>query len=298
MRRGARLTGRIARVTPEQPWWRNAVFYQIYPRSFADGNGDGTGDLIGMRERLDYLVELGVDALWLSPFYRSPMADGGYDVADPCDVDPLFGTLADFDALVAAAHERGVRITVDIVPNHFSDQHAWFQQALAAPPGSPERARFIFRDGRGEHGELPPNNWPSVFGGPAWRRVPDGQWYLHLFAPEQPDLDWDNPRGPSRVRAHPAVLARPRRRRVPRRRRAFDGQAGRAARPGPVAADSATRRADAVRATIRAGIATACTSTCGCFGASSTPTRATGWRSARRGCPMTSGSRATSDRTS
>jgi alpha-glucosidase len=180
-------------VTSERAWWRNAVFYQIYPRSFADGNGDGTGDLIGVRERLDYLVELGVDALWLSPFYRSPMADGGYDVADPCDVDPRFGTLADFDALMAAAQERRVRVTVDVVPNHFSDQHPWFRAALAARPGSPERSRFIFRDGRGAHGELPPNNWPSVFGGPAWERVPDGQWYLHLFAKEQPDLNWENP---------------------------------------------------------------------------------------------------------
>jgi alpha-glucosidase len=180
-------------VTSERAWWHNAVFYQIYPRSFADGNGDGTGDLIGVRERLDYLVELGVDALWLSPFYRSPMADGGYDVADPCDVDPRFGTLADFDALMAAARERRVRVTVDVVPNHFSDQHPWFRAALAAPPGSPERARFIFRDGRGARGELPPNNWPSVFGGPAWERVPDGQWYLHLFAKEQPDLNWENP---------------------------------------------------------------------------------------------------------
>jgi alpha-glucosidase len=224
----------MAKVTAEQPWWRSAIFYQIYPRSFADGNGDGAGDLIGIRERLDYLVELGVDALWLSPFYRSPMTDGGYDVADPCDVDPMFGTLADFDALVAAAHERRIRVTIDIVPNHFSDQHVWFTQALASAPGSPERARFIFRDGRGEHGELPPNNWPSAFGGPAWRRVPDpasrptdaglsaglptappagqapaggepappqpetgGQWYLHLFTPEQPDLNWDNPEVPA-----------------------------------------------------------------------------------------------------
>ena len=184
-------------MTSEQPWWRTAVFYQVYPQSFADGNGDGTGDLIGLRERLDYLVELGIDALWLSPFYRSPMADGGYDVADPCDVDPRFGTLDDFDALVAAARERHVRITIDIVPNHFSDQHPWFQQALAAAPGSSERDRFIFRDGRGEHGELPPNNWPAAFGGPAWQRVPDGQWYLHLFAPEQPDLNWDNPEIPA-----------------------------------------------------------------------------------------------------
>jgi alpha-glucosidase len=181
----------------ERPWWASAVFYQIYPRSYADGNGDGTGDLIGIREHLDHLVELGVDAIWLSPFYRSPMADGGYDVADPCDVDPLFGTLADFDALLAEAHARDLRVTVDIVPNHFSDQHPWFQAALAAPPGSPERARFIFRDGRGANGELPPNNWPSVFGGPAWTRVPDGQWYLHLFAAEQPDLDWTNPEVPA-----------------------------------------------------------------------------------------------------
>ena len=180
-------------MTDPQPWWRSAVFYQIYPRSFADGNGDGIGDLVGIRQRLDYLAELGVDALWLSPFYRSPMADGGYDVADPCDVDPMFGTLADFDELVRAAHERGLRVTVDLVPNHFSDQHVWFQEALAAAPGSRERARFIFRDGRGDDGELPPNNWPSAFGGPAWTRVSDGQWYLHLFTPEQPDVDWTNP---------------------------------------------------------------------------------------------------------
>ena len=191
----------MARVTQSafshKPWWASAVFYQIYPRSFADGNGDGTGDLIGVRERLDHLVELGVDAIWLSPFFRSPMADGGYDVADPCDVDPLFGTLADFDALLAKAHDRGIKVTIDIVPNHFSDQHVWFQQALAAAPGSRERARFIFREGRGKTGELPPNNWPSMFGGPAWTRVPDGQWYLHLFAAEQPDLDWTNPEVPA-----------------------------------------------------------------------------------------------------
>ncbi|MDP9093057.1 MAG: glycoside hydrolase family 13 protein [Actinomycetota bacterium] len=183
-----------------QPWWANAVFYQVYPRSFADGNGDGTGDLVGLRQRLGYLQDLGVDALWLSPFYRSPMADGGYDVADPRDVDPLFGTLADFDALVLEVHERGLRITIDVVPNHFSAEHPWFQAALAAGPGSPERARFIFRTGRGERGELPPNNWPSVFGGPAWTRVGDagdGEWYLHLFAPEQPDLDWTNPEVPA-----------------------------------------------------------------------------------------------------
>ncbi len=174
-------------------WWRSAVFYQVYPKSFADGNGDGIGDLIGVRNRLGYLKMLGIDAIWLSPFYRSPMADGGYDVADPTDVDPMFGALGDFDALVADAHALGIKVTIDIVPNHFSDQHVWFQQALAAQPGSAERARFIFRDGKGPDGSLPPNNWPAMFGGPAWARVPDGQWYLHLFAPEQPDLNWDNP---------------------------------------------------------------------------------------------------------
>src|ERR1700709_1220716 len=141
-----------------QPWWADAVFYQIYPRSFADGTGDGGGDLVGARARLDPLVDLGVDALWLSPFYRSPMADGGYDVSDPCDVDPMFGTLADFDDLVEATHAHGLRSTVDIVPNHFSDRHPWFQAALAAAPGSPERDLFIFRDGRGPNGDQPPNN--------------------------------------------------------------------------------------------------------------------------------------------
>ncbi len=174
-------------------WWRSAVVYQIYPKSYADGNGDGIGDLIGIRERLDHLSELGVDGIWLSPFYRSPMADGGYDVSDPTDVDPMFGTLADFDALTEAAHARNIKVTVDIVPNHFSDQHPWFVQALAAGPGSPERARFIFRDGKGPDGAEPPNNWPAMFGGSAWQRVPDGQWYLHIFAPEQPDVNWDNP---------------------------------------------------------------------------------------------------------
>ena len=183
--------------TTDVNWWKTAVFYQVYPRSFADSNGDGVGDLPGVRSKLDYLADLGVDALWLSPFYRSPFADHGYDVADPTDVDPIFGTLADFDAMVADAHARGIKVTVDLVPNHFSNQHPWFRAALAAPAGSPERARFIFRDGRGEHGELPPNNWPSIFGGSAWDRVADGQWYLHLFAPEQPDLNWENPEIPA-----------------------------------------------------------------------------------------------------
>jgi alpha-glucosidase len=180
----------------EADWWKTAVFYQIYPKSFSDGNDDGVGDLIGVTQRLDYLKLLGVEALWLSPFYKSPMADGGYDVADPTDVDPMFGSLADFDALIAGAHARDIKVTVDIVPNHFSDQHPWFQEALAAEPGSPERERFIFMDGKdGRHPDssVPPNNWPSIFGGPAWTRVPDGQWYLHIFAPEQPDVNWANP---------------------------------------------------------------------------------------------------------
>lgn len=189
----------IGASRPGAEWWRTAVIYQIYPRSFADASGDGIGDLPGITSRLDDLVSLGVDAVWLSPFYPSPQNDAGYDVADYCDVDPLFGTLADFDALLAGAHDRGIRMIVDLVPNHSSDQHAWFQAALAAAPGSPERGRYMFRDGRGASGELPPNNWESVFGGPAWTRVPpasredNGQWYLHLFDSTQPDFDWSNP---------------------------------------------------------------------------------------------------------
>jgi alpha-glucosidase len=187
------------RATEESPaeWWRTAVIYQIYPRSFADASGDGIGDLPGITARLDDLAHLGIDAIWLSPFQRSPQKDAGYDVSDYCDVDPLFGTLADFDAMLAAAHGRGIRVIVDLVPNHSSDQHEWFQQALAAAPGSRERARYMFRDGAGESGELPPNNWESVFGGPAWTRVIEadgtpGQWYLHLFDSSQPDFDWSN----------------------------------------------------------------------------------------------------------
>jgi alpha-glucosidase len=180
-------------TVPHAEWWRDAVFYQVYIRSFADGNGDGVGDLAGLRGRLTYLRDLGVDALWITPFYPSPMADHGYDVADPRDVEPVFGDLAEFDALLAEAHELGLRVTIDLVPNHSSHDHEWFRAALAAGPGSPERARYLFRDGRGPDGSEPPNNWPSVFGGPAWTRVPDGQWYLHIFAPEQPDLDFANP---------------------------------------------------------------------------------------------------------
>ena len=179
-------------------WWRSAVIYQVYPRSFADSNGDGLGDLNGIRHRMPALRDLGVDALWLSPFYTSPQNDAGYDVADYCDVDPRFGTLSDFDALVTEAHALKLRVIVDLVPNHTSDQHAWFKEALAAPEASTERAHYLFRDGKGKNGDTPPNNWESVFGGPAWTRVrradgTPGQWYLHLFDKSQPDLDWLNP---------------------------------------------------------------------------------------------------------
>jgi len=174
-------------------WWQNAVFYQIYVRSFYDSNGDGVGDLDGIRERLGYLTLLGVDALWVTPFYPSPMADHGYDVSDPRGVDPEFGDLRAFDELVRAAHADGLRVTIDLIPNHTSHHHPWFTEALASLPGSPARERYYFRDGRGPDGTAPPNNWQSVFGGPAWSPTSDGQWYLHLFAPEQPDLNWANP---------------------------------------------------------------------------------------------------------
>ncbi|MFJ5232010.1 glycoside hydrolase family 13 protein [Kitasatospora sp. NPDC088391] len=179
-------------------WWRDAVIYQVYPRSFADGNGDGMGDLPGVRARLPYLRDLGVDAVWLSPFYASPQADAGYDVADYRAVDPMFGTLLDADGLIRDAHELGLRIIVDLVPNHSSDRHEWFRRALREGPGSPLRERYHFRPGKGENGELPPNDWESIFGGPAWTRTTDpdgtpGDWYLHLFAPEQPDFNWDSP---------------------------------------------------------------------------------------------------------
>lgn len=177
--------------TGNTTWWRDAVCYQVYVRSFADSDGDGIGDLNGVTSRIGYLELLGVDALWLTPFYRSPMVDNGYDVADPRDVDPLFGDLKGFDRLLTEAHAHGIRVIVDLVPNHTSDQHPWFTEALAAPPGSSARERYIFADGRAD--DQPPNNWVSPFGGSTWTRVPDGQWYLHLFAPEQPDLNWENP---------------------------------------------------------------------------------------------------------
>jgi alpha-glucosidase len=174
-------------------WWRQAAVYQIYPRSFADLDGDGLGDIPGITSRVPYLKELGIDAVWLSPFYPSELADGGYDVADYRNVDPRLGTLEDFDEMLAALHAAGIRVVVDIVPNHSSDQHEWFQEALAAGRGSAARDRYIFREGKGPDGSEPPTDWTSLFGGPAWERVEDGQWYLHNFAVEQPDFNWANP---------------------------------------------------------------------------------------------------------
>lgn len=174
-------------------WWRSAVVYQVYPRSFADSDGDGVGDLAGVTSRLDYLAALGIDAIWLSPFYPSALADGGYDVDDHRDVDPLLGTLDDFDRLIGRAHEAGIRVIVDIVPNHSSDRHTFFREALATPAGSAARGRYVFRDGLGPDRVVPPSPWQSLFGGPAWQAVGDGQFYLHLFAPEQPDFDWSHP---------------------------------------------------------------------------------------------------------
>ena len=172
--------------------WRTAVVYEIYPRSFADSNGDGVGDLPGITSRVPYLRSLGVDAVWLSPFYPSALADGGYDVDDHRDVDPRLGSLDDFDAMVSALHAAKIKVIVDIVPNHTSNRHPWFVQALAAGRGTWERDRYLFRDGLGRGGEIPPNDWESLFGGSAWAPAGDGQWYLHLFAAEQPDLNWEN----------------------------------------------------------------------------------------------------------
>lgn len=187
-----------AQPPAEIPWWRNAVIYQVYVRSFADGNGDGIGDLAGLRARLDHLTDLGVDGIWLNPCYPSPQADHGYDVADYTGIEPDYGDLTAFDELVADAHDRGLKVLMDLVPNHCSSDHEWFRAAVAAGPGSPERQRFVFREGRGENGAEPPNNWSSTFGGPAWTRLtePDGtpgEWYLHMFDPTQPDFNWRHP---------------------------------------------------------------------------------------------------------
>lgn len=184
-------------VRPGADWWRTAVTYEIYPRSFCDSDGDGEGDLRGIISRLPYLTALGVDAIWITPWYPSPLVDGGYDVSDYRDIHPMFGTLADAIDLLDAAHAHGLRVIIDLVANHTSDQYPWFREAVAAGRGSVERERYLFRDGRGAAGELPPNNWMSAFGQPAWTRIeePDGsagQWYFHTFAPEQPDLNWEN----------------------------------------------------------------------------------------------------------
>ena len=173
----------------------------MYPRSFADANGDGTGDLAGVRSRLGYLRDLGVDAIWFTPWYVSPLADGGYDVADYRAIDPVFGRLEEAEGLIADALAMGIRTIVDVVPNHVSDQHAWFQAALAASPGSPERARFWFRPGRGPNGDEMPTAWRSNFSGTTWTRTTDsdgspGEWYLHLFSAQQPDLNWEIRRRP------------------------------------------------------------------------------------------------------
>ncbi|MFF2305462.1 glycoside hydrolase family 13 protein [Streptomyces sp. NPDC058128] len=191
--------GRSPRAHATAPWWRDAVIYQVYVRSFLDSTGDGVGDLAGVRAGLPYLRKLGVDGIWLSPFYPSPQHDHGYDVADYQDVDPVYGDLAEFERLVAQAHRLGLKLLIDIVPNHCSAEHRWFREALASGPGSRARSRFHFAPGRGPNGDEPPNNWHAMFGGPAWTRVtePDGtpgEWYLHLFTPEQPDLNWRDPR--------------------------------------------------------------------------------------------------------
>lgn len=174
-------------------WWKQAVVYQVYPRSFKDTDGNGLGDIRGITEKIEYLKELGTDAIWLSPFYPSELADGGYDVIDYRNVDPRLGTMEDFDEMTETAHEHGLKVIVDIVPNHTSNKHPWFQQALNSPKDSEARDRYIFLQGRGPKGEQPPNSWMSLFGGSAWEPVGDGQWYLHIFAKEQPDLNWKNP---------------------------------------------------------------------------------------------------------
>ena len=166
----------MTEVTDPALWWKQAVVYQVYPRSFKDSRGEGLGQIAGVTEKIDYLKDLGVDAIWLSPFYPSQLADGGYDVDDSRNVDPKLGTMDDFDELAKAAHARDIKVVVDIVPNHSSNLHEWFKAALAAEPGSPERDRYIFRDGKGPNGDQPPTNWENHFGGPAWTRVPDGQW--------------------------------------------------------------------------------------------------------------------------
>ena len=184
-------------LSTDKNWWRQAAIYQIYPRSFADSNGDGIGDLKGITSCIPYLKSLSLDAVWLSPFYPSALADGGYDVDDYRDVDPKLGTLADFDEMLAKLHDAGIRVFVDVVPNHSSNLHVWFKEAIAAEPGSAARNRYLFREGRGVNGELPPTDWVSHFAPSAWTHESamggkHNQWYMHWFAPEQPDFNWDN----------------------------------------------------------------------------------------------------------
>lgn len=184
-------------MSTDKNWWRNAVVYQIYPRSFADSNADGIGDIKGITSKIEYLSELGIDAVWISPFYPSHLIDGGYDVDDYRDVDPRLGTLADFDDMLQKLHENNIKVYVDLVPNHSSNSHVWFKEAINSDPQSSARARYIFRDGRGANGELPPTDWPSHFAPSAWTHESKmggkhNQWYMHYFAPEQPDFNWDN----------------------------------------------------------------------------------------------------------
>ena len=241
----------------------------------------GIGDIGGVTARIPYLRSLGVDAVWLSPFYPSALADGGYDVDDYRDVDPRLGTLDDFDEMTAALHGAGMKVIVDIVPNHTSDRHAWFREALAAPKGSPARDRYIFRDGLGADGSEPPSDWESLFGGSAWTRTPDGQWYLHLFAPEQPDLNWDNREVRDDFLTHPAVLGGPRSGRLPRRRgtRAVQEPRRAAAPPRPTFRDSSLPTAPT-----RCGTGTRCTRSTPSGGRSSTSTTRPAPQSPRRGC--------------
>lgn len=176
-------------MTKNKNWWKNKIAYQIYPRSFCDSNGDGIGDINGITSKLDYLKDLGIDIIWICPVYRSPMDDGGYDISDYYDVDPIFGKKDDIDLLISEANKRGIKILMDLVLNHCSDEHPWFKKALA-DPDSEEAGYFWFRESHG----TPPNNWRSMFGGSAWENVGGDRWYLHLFSKKQPDLNWENPK--------------------------------------------------------------------------------------------------------
>ncbi|MEY4348314.1 MAG: hypothetical protein RIS43_733, partial [Actinomycetota bacterium] len=198
MTRDLHTAGRLHADQASDNWWREAVIYQIYPKSWVDGNGDGIGDLKGVRQNLPYLAELGVDAIWFSPFFVGPQKDGGYDVADYRDIDPIFGTVDEAEKMIEEAHALGIKILVDIVPNHTSNEHKYFKAALATPPGSPEWDRYHVLPGKGENGELPPNNWNSIFYGSAWSQIEfegkkTGYWYLHIFDPAQPDVNWNHP---------------------------------------------------------------------------------------------------------